>query len=113
MISIETLHVADKGDSENVRTLIAGIINKVENKNPDSKMVSYLFGKFGVGSGDAEKVFCMLTGTEFNQNVLFIMVIHPIQWTIALPVGATSAAKRQKKSSCVSTGRTSHGVCIC
>ena len=27
----------------------------------------------------------------------FIALIHPIQWTIALPVGATGPAKRQKK----------------
>ena len=31
----------------------------------------------------------------------FIALIHPIQWTIALPVGATSPAKRQKKTSCI------------
>ena len=31
----------------------------------------------------------------------FIALIHPIQWTIALPVGATGPAKRQKKTSCI------------
>ena len=31
----------------------------------------------------------------------FIALIHPIQWTIALPVGTTSPAKRQKKTSCI------------
>ena len=35
---------------------------------------------------------------------LFIALIHPIQWTIAYPVGADRPAKRQKKTSCVSTG---------
>ena len=35
----------------------------------------------------------------------FIALIHPIQWTIAYPVGADWPAKRQKKTSCVSTGR--------
>ena len=34
----------------------------------------------------------------------FIALIHPIQWTIAYPVGADQPAKRQKKTSCVSTG---------
>ena len=33
----------------------------------------------------------------------FIVFIHPIQWTIANPVGADRPAKRQKKT-CVSTG---------
>ena len=28
-------------------------------------------------------------------EVIFIVLIHPIKWTIALPVGATSPAKRQ------------------
>ena len=32
---------------------------------------------------------------------VFIALIHPIQWTIALPVGATGPAKRQKKTSCI------------
>ena len=36
---------------------------------------------------------------------IFIALIHPIQWTIANPVGADRPAKRQKKMSCVSTGR--------
>ena len=31
----------------------------------------------------------------------FIALIHPIQWTIALPVDATGPAKRQKKTSCI------------
>ena len=34
----------------------------------------------------------------------FIALIHPIQWTIAKPVGADRPAKRQKKTSCVATG---------
>ena len=38
-------------------------------------------------------------------HVLFIVLIHPIQWTNATPVGADWPAKRQKKTSCVSTGR--------
>ena len=36
----------------------------------------------------------------------FIALIHPIQWTIAYPVGADRPAKRQKKTSCVSTSRS-------
>ena len=35
---------------------------------------------------------------------IFIALIHPIQWTIAIPVGTDRPAKRQKKTSCVSTG---------
>ena len=35
------------------------------------------------------------------QISIFIALIHPIQWTIALPVGATGPAKRQKKTSCI------------
>ena len=36
-----------------------------------------------------------------HQTLIFIALIHPIQWTIALPVGATGPAKRQKKTSCI------------
>ena len=36
----------------------------------------------------------------------FIALIHPIQWTIAYPVSADRPVKRQKKTSCVSTGRS-------
>ena len=51
----------------------------------------------------------------------FIALIHPIQWTIANPVGADRPAKRQKKTSCVSTGwlvpvlcihQMAHGICF-
>ena len=35
------------------------------------------------------------------KSLYFIALIHPIQWTIALPVGATGPAKRQKKTSCI------------
>ena len=41
----------------------------------------------------------------------FIVLIHPIQWTIANPVGADRPAKRQKKTSCVSTGRPVPVLC--
>ena len=34
-------------------------------------------------------------GQKFSH---FIALIHPIQWTIALPVGADRPAKQQKKS---------------
>ena len=36
--------------------------------------------------------------------MFFIALIHPIQWTIAYLVGPDRPAKRQKKTSCVSTG---------
>ena len=42
----------------------------------------------------------------------FIALIHPIQWTIANPVGADRPAKRQKKTSCVSTGWPVPVLCI-
>ena len=41
----------------------------------------------------------------------FIALIHPIQWTIAYPVGADRPAKRQKKTSCVSTGQVGPVLC--
>ena len=37
----------------------------------------------------------------YLKSYIFIALIHPIQWTIALPVGATGPAKRQKKTSCI------------
>ena len=37
----------------------------------------------------------------FYLIVLFIAFIHPIQWTIVLPVSATGPAKRQQKMSCI------------
>ena len=39
--------------------------------------------------------------TVFYNLAYFIALIHPIQWTIALPVGATGPAKRRKKTSCI------------
>ena len=44
-------------------------------------------------------------------NTHFIALIHPIQWTIAYPVGADRPAKRQKKTSCVSTGQVGPMLC--
>ena len=48
-----------------------------------------------------------------NLKNIFIALIHPIQWTIAKPVGADRPAKRQKKTSCVSTGWPVPVLCIC
>ena len=42
--------------------------------------------------------------TRSKENLNFIVLIHPIQWTIANPVGTDRPAKHQKKTSCVSTG---------
>ena len=42
-----------------------------------------------------------VSGLEDGKNIFFIALIHPIQWTIALPVGATGPAKRQKKTFCI------------
>ena len=39
-------------------------------------------------------------------NEIFIALIHPIQWTIAFPVGADRPTKQQKSHSvCMHTGR--------
>ena len=46
-----------------------------------------------------------------EQTYHFIALIHPIQWTIAYPVGADRPAKRQKKTSCVSTGQAGPVLC--
>ena len=48
---------------------------------------------------------------ERVENVNFIALIHPIQWTIAYLVGADRPAKRQKKTSCVSTGQAGPVLC--
>ena len=43
---------------------------------------------------------------ENSVKYVFIALIHPIQWTIANPVGADRSAKCQEKTSSVSTGRS-------
>ena len=50
--------------------------------------------------------------TKKIQMYSFIALIHPIQWTIANPVGADRPAKRQKKTSCVSTSWPVPVLCI-
>ena len=67
------------------------------------------------------KLFCteMRNIRHFGQSypsvlgeiTVFIALIHPIQWTIAYPVGADRPAKRQKKTSCVSTGQAGPVLC--
>ena len=44
---------------------------------------------------------CTLLYNDTLNRVIFIALIHPIQWTIALPVGVTGPAKCQKKTSCI------------
>ena len=44
--------------------------------------------------------------------VLFIALIHPIQYTIALPVGTTGPANARKRHPVYTTSRTGHGVWI-
>ena len=39
--------------------------------------------------------------TNKCKNYIFIALIHPIQLTIALPVGMTGPAKQQQKQSCI------------
>ena len=53
----------------------------------------------------------LLMLSHLNYKVFFIALIHPIQWTIAYPVGADRPAKRQKKMSCVSTGQAGPMLC--
>ena len=48
---------------------------------------------------------------KYALKINFIALIHPIQWTIAYPVGADRPAKRQKKTSCVSTGQAGPVLC--
>ena len=50
-------------------------------------------------------------GRQKWRKLNFIALIHPIQWTIAYPVGADRPAKRQKKTSCVSTGQAGPVLC--
>ena len=51
-------------------------------------------------------------GSNWGHKIAdFIALIHPIQWTIAYPVGADRPAKRQKKTSCVSTGQAGPVLC--
>ena len=51
-------------------------------------------------------------GNIKTKNFNFIALIQPIQSTIANPVGADQPAKRQKKTSCVSTGWPVPVLCI-
>ena len=55
---------------------------------------------------------CPFVLVRLTKNTTFIALIHPIQWTIAKPVGADRPAKRQKKTSCVSTGWPVPVLCI-
>ena len=48
---------------------------------------------------------------SLSGTFLFIALMHPIQWTIAYPVGVDRPAKRQKKTSCVSTGQAGPVLC--
>ena len=63
---------------------------------------------YGVVSLNTVELLLFMT----SQLWLFIALIHPIQWTIAKPVGADRPAKRQKKTSCVSTGWPVPVLCI-
>ena len=54
---------------------------------------------------------CNNSGCTILDRLYFIALIHPIQWTIAYPVGADRPAKRQKKTSCVSTGQAGPVLC--
>ena len=64
-----------------------------------------MFTKFGMGVYWVNSLHGIAFGEDSSivNGVIatFIALIHPIQWTIALPVGATGPAKRQKKTSCI------------
>ena len=88
----------------------------------DSKVCRYLAGqKFRQNNSIMlrfrdKHVFVFYTEIQdgcqkWRETVLFIALIHPIQWTIAVPVGADQPAKRQKKTSCVSTGWAGPVLC--
>ena len=57
----------------------------------------YVWITFTVSVSLSEKYRVCMSNVSWD----FIALIHPIQWTIALPVGATGPAKRQKKTSCI------------
>ena len=69
-----------------------------------------------IGILSAKQFTHYLTGLvdfrDFVISVFFIALIHPIQWTIALPVGATGPAKCQKKTSCIEYRQDRSGECI-
>ena len=68
-----------------------------------------------VPDSDFEQIFdpqgSTIVSYAKGKNFNFIALIHPIQWTIAYPVGADLPAKRQKKTSCVSTGQACPMLC--
>ena len=49
-------------------------------------------------------------GDTYRGSGLVVLIL-PMQWTIANPVGADRPAKRQKKTSCVSTGQPVPVLC--
>ena len=67
--------------------------------------------KYCVFEVNYKQIWGWAIGLIYLKHV-FIALIHPIQWTIAKPVGADRPAKRQKKTSCVSTGWPVPVLCI-
>ena len=76
------------------------------------KLLNHIWQLYTLGM---EKFFHILKFDLYQghmiKNSFFIVLIHPIQWTIAYLVGADRPAKRQKKTSCVSTGRLVPVLC--
>ena len=81
------------------------VLNKANirlTKSVDGRTQRWMYSNFPNRDCSCRLVAVILWA-QFLQR-LFIALIHPIQWTIANPVGADRPAKRQKKTSCVATG---------
>ena len=75
---------------------------KVSVKMPADEWLCKKMGKLNLTLVEGYPSRSSEAGGLLNDH--FIALIHPIQWTIANPVGADRPAKRQKKTSCVATG---------
>ena len=78
----------------------------MEGLHPPAQAHDLVLYTLHVSVGVTWKDYCQPAETDH-----FIALIHPIQWTIANPVGAERPATRQKKTSCVSTGRPVPVLC--
>ena len=76
-------------------------MNRFDQINTDVVSVKSIKLFCNAGSRRLNKISATIVHKLSAQKKVFIALIHPIQWTIALPVGATGPAKRQKKTSCI------------
>ena len=107
-----------QGQFTECKAIISGLLQhqRVLNVNSQNEiMVCKCFGNFRFllqGKKNMLILLMPLCGcTTLCGIQCFIALIHPIQWTIANPVGADRPAKRQKKTSCVSTGQAGPVLC--